>query len=143
MDISIFPRRSISLVQPNGCLLAPFRQLCPSDLQQIKTHTLLTGGLLQLATRLEISAILIEKSPAFFFISFRCPLKKIKQNRTLTGPVPACPTVCSPETQEGPCTAPSEQPLPSEPRALCTVKCQGRLIYKTDLPSGECNYAHS
>lgn len=34
-------------------------------------------------------------------------------------------------------------PSPPRPIALRTVKCQRGLIYKADLPSGECNYAHS
>lgn len=152
--INIFPRRSISLVRHNGCLPAPCGRENPSGQQQIKAHTLQIGGLSQLARRLEFSTALIEKSVSLVLsISFSPCFKRQSHPLQTSGPPPALRIVPwdsgSRKGQprkgvEGRGLSFGEHlPTPLKTIALCTVNCQRRLIYKTDLPSEECNYAQS
>lgn len=150
-DINIFPRRSISLVRRNGCLPAPCGPQSPSGQKQIKAHTLQIGDLPQLARRREFSAALIEKSLSRLLPISLLPRFKRKSHplRTLAGHLLPAPLSCSgkgPAGREwGRWTALFGEHHSSPPKliALRTVNCQRRLIYKTDLPSGECNYARS
>lgn len=92
LRINIFPRRSISLVRPNGCLPAPCGRQSPSGQKQIKAHTLQIGGLPQLARRLEFSTALTEKSVSFLLPISLSPWFKRKSHPLYTsGPPPALP----------------------------------------------------
>lgn len=92
LGINIFPRRSISLVRPNGCLPAPCGRESPSGQKQIKAHTLQIGGLPQLARRLEFSTALTEKSVSFLLPISLSPCFKRKSHPLHTsGPPPALP----------------------------------------------------
>lgn len=152
LRINIFPRRSISLVRPNGCLPAPCGRESPSGQKQIKAHTLQIGGLPQLARRLEFSTALTEKSVSFLLPISLSPCFKRKSHPLHTsGPPPALPSLplrwpgSGLEGSEGGgvSTLASIPPTSPQPIALRTGNCQPGLIYKTDLPSEECNYAQS
>lgn len=161
--INIFPRRSIFLVRRNGCLPAPCGHESPSGQKQIKAYTLQIGGLPQLARRLEFSAALTEKS-----LSLLLPISLSSCCKRKSHPLQPSGRPLSvrlsrgggggagwrvPGSGKGRAWGGSrvwrvprlgEQPSsPPKTIALRTVNCQPRLIYKTDLPSGECNYAHS
>lgn len=93
LRINIFPRHSISLVRPNGCLPAPCGHESPSGQKQIKAHTLQIGGLPQLARRLEFSTALTEKSVSFLLPISLSPCFKRKSHTLQTpGQLPVSPS---------------------------------------------------